>query len=120
MVSSFRTTGLFSAPPACRAGAPQHFRCHRTCVDLLSPQQTGPAPVHPFEIPIRKFVSSFLIGILVRIDPQIPLSIFREAMLLDVFVLFLRGWLMFAPHLALIKDHLLLPYEVLRVLERLV
>jgi hypothetical protein len=41
-------------------------------------------------------------------------------MLLDVFVFFLGGWLMFAPHIPLIKDHLLLPYEALRVLERLV
>jgi hypothetical protein len=60
-------------------------------------------------------LSSLVVLILCRIDPQVPSCIFAEPVFLDVLVLLPCGGLMLTPHVPLVKDELPLVYEILCV-----
>ena len=70
-----------------------------------------------FEISIGEFVTLLGILVLFIVNAQMPFTIFSVSMLLDEFVLLLRGWFVFAPRIAVILHDLASVDEPLAVLE---
>jgi hypothetical protein len=69
------------------------------------------------EVSVGKFISSFgILGSLV-INSQMPFPVFFDPMAFDKVILLLRGWLVFAPRISLVKDKPSIIDELFRMIE---